>query len=109
MCLIFAFSAFNYFFNHEMVTGFFVALGFPTWLIYPMAIAKILGIVTVLTKFSPILKEWAYAGFFFNSTLALAAHLAVSDGQWLGAAMAMTAVLVSRISLPKVVSIAEKY
>jgi hypothetical protein len=84
-------------------------LGFPTWLIYPMAIAKILGIVAVLVKISPILKEWAYAGLFFNSTLALAAHLAVSDGNWPLAAMALTAVIVSRIFLPKAARITGKY
>ena len=109
MCLIFGFSIFNYFFNHEMVSGFFVALGFPTWLIYPMAIAKILGIVAVLTQISPFLKEWAYAGLFFNSVLALAAHLQVSDGQWPGAAIALTAVIVSRIFLPKAARITGKY
>jgi len=63
----------------------------------------------VLVKTPPILKEWTYAGFFFNAALALAAHFMVSDGYWPGAAMALTAVLVSRMFLPKVVGIAERY
>ena len=99
LCLIFLFSAFNYLFNHEMVSGFFVALGFPTWLMYPMALAKILGVLAVLTNMSSFLKEWAYAGFFFNALLAVAAHLMISDGEWQGATLALIAVVVSRAFL----------
>ena len=49
-------------------------------MIYPLAIAKILGVVAILTKRSHVLKEWAYAGFFFDFLLAFGAHIAISDG-----------------------------
>ena len=100
LTLIFGFSAFNYFFNYDMVSGFFVDLGFPTWLIYPMAIAKVAGVAVVWLKVPTTIKEWAYAGFFFNAILALTAHLMVADGMWQGALLALLAVITSRIYMP---------
>ena len=78
--LIFLFSAGMYIFNHSMAAGFYEALGFPTWLIYPSAIAKILAVVAILTRKSAFLKEWAYAGLFFDAVLATAAHAFHGDG-----------------------------
>lgn len=57
----------------------FARLGFPTWIIYPLAVAKILGIVAITTRKSAKLKEWAYAGFAFDFLLAAGAHIAVGD------------------------------
>ena len=92
---IMCFSVYNYFFNNEMIRGFFEAMGYPTYLIYPMAIAKLLGLVAVWGNFSKWLKEWAYAGFFFNSILAFFAHLMIGDGQQTGAVLAFVFVLTS--------------
>jgi len=39
---IMLFSVFNYFFNNEMIAGFYESMGYPKYLIYPLAIAKIL-------------------------------------------------------------------
>jgi len=68
-----------YIMKHEEMELTFAALGFPTWLIYPMATAKILGVIAVLTKFKKFVAEWAYAGFLFNLLLAVGAHLAVGE------------------------------
>nr|WP_321237626.1 DoxX family protein [uncultured Psychroserpens sp.] len=89
MSAIFLFSASMYLLNYERVSGFFVNLGFPTWLIYPLAILKFLGIVAILSKKSTFLKELAYAGFLFDAILALVAHLMVSDGEQMGALLAI--------------------
>lgn len=78
-----------------MISEFFVNMGYPTYLIYPLAIAKLLGLVAVWGNFSKWLKEWAYAGFFFNTVLAFFAHYMISDGQHMGAVIAFLAVLVS--------------
>ncbi|MEL6142032.1 MAG: DoxX family protein, partial [Bacteroidota bacterium] len=64
-------------------------LSFPTWLVIPLGIAKLLGLVAIWTKRSSWLKEWAYAGFFFDFLLALTAHLAAKDGGFGAAAMAL--------------------
>ena len=74
MCGIFLFSAGMYFSKYEIVKGFFEELNFPVWIIYPLAVAKILGVIAVLSNMNKTLKEWAYAGFFFDAVLATGAH-----------------------------------
>lgn len=58
----------------------FTRLGFPLYLMTMMGIWKIAGVVAVLAPKLPLLKEWAYAGFFFAMSGAVFAHLAVADG-----------------------------
>ena len=96
VCAIMAFSAFNYFFNYEMIAGFFESLGYPTYIIYPLAVAKILGIIAIVSDKSKFLKEWAYAGFFFDMVLALAAHLVANDGAYHFALIGLIALIISR-------------
>ncbi len=95
LTLIMFFSVYNYFFNHQAIVDFFVNMGYPTYLIYPLAVAKILGLIAVWGNFSKWLKEWAYAGFFFNTLLAFFAHYMVSDGEHMGAVIAFIVVLIS--------------
>lgn len=40
-------------------------LGYPVYFLTLLGIWKILGVVVVLIPKFPLLKEWAYAGFFF--------------------------------------------
>ncbi len=49
-------------------------LGFPEFIAYVLPVTKILGVVAILTRYSNTLKEWAYAGFFFDFVLAALAH-----------------------------------
>jgi len=92
----------NYIFNNEMIQGAFTSLGFPIWLIYPMAIAKILGVAAIWIPAVPKwLREWAYAGIFFNVILAAGAHMAVSDGSQGFAIIALVMVIVSRYTLSR--------
>lgn len=79
----------QYFFNHEMVVGMFESLKFPTYLIYPMGIAKTLGIAAIWFSKSETLKEWAYAGFTFNLLLGISAHLNVADNEFAGATICL--------------------
>jgi len=39
-----------YIFNNEMVSEVFTKLGYPTYIIYPLAITKILGLIAIWTK-----------------------------------------------------------
>ena len=89
LTLLFGFSAIMYFVQHDMVSETFLALGFPTFIIYPLAIAKLLGITAVWTNKSATLKQWAYAGFTFNAILAAGAHIAAGDGEFAGAIMGL--------------------
>lgn len=74
MCGIMLFSAQMYFRNTGMVEGFFKSLNYPTYIVIPLAVAKILGIIAILTNKIKWLKEWAYAGLFFDMVLASLAH-----------------------------------
>lgn len=49
-------------------------LGFPDFLAYVLPISKILGVAAILSGYSNTLKEWAYAGFFYDFVLAALAH-----------------------------------
>ena len=55
-------------------------LGYPIYILTILGIWKILGVVAVLMPKFPLLKEWAYAGFFFNMSGAVFSHVAVGDG-----------------------------
>jgi hypothetical protein len=41
-------------------------LGYPTYIIPFLGVAKALGVIAILVPGFPRLKEWAYAGFFFD-------------------------------------------
>ncbi len=90
-----AFSATMYFAKTEMVRGFFTQLEHPTYIVIPLAIAKILGIVAILYRKNAWLKEWAYAGFFFDGVLAASAHLNAHDGGQILSLLMVGATLVS--------------
>lgn len=54
-------------------------LGYPVYLLTLLGIWKILGVVAVLIPKFPLLKEWAYAGFFFVMSGAIFSHVASGD------------------------------
>lgn len=57
----------------------FTHLGYPAYLLTILGVWKILGVVAVLMPKFPLLKEWAYAGFFFVMSGAIFSHLASGD------------------------------
>src|SRR5579872_5964036 len=56
-----------------------IHLGYPVYLLTILGIWKILGVVALLIPKFPLLKEWAYAGFFFAMTGAVYSHIALGD------------------------------
>ena len=56
-----------------------IHLGYPVYLLTILGVWKILGVVALLVPKYPLLKEWAYAGFFFAMSGAIFSHIAVSD------------------------------
>ena len=56
-----------------------VHLGYPTYLLYILGVWKILGVIAILIPKYKLLKEWAYAGFFFAMTGAVISHNVVGD------------------------------
>lgn len=54
-------------------------LGYPVYFLTIIGIWKILGAVVVLIPKFPLLKEWAYAGFFFVMTGAIVSRIASDE------------------------------
>lgn len=97
LTLLMLFSVSMYFFNHNDVSQMFSNFGYPTYIIYPYAIAKLLGLFAIWNPNFKIIKEWAYAGFFFAFILAFFAHYMIGDGEQTGALVALILLIVSYI------------
>lgn len=54
-------------------------LGYPTYFLPIIGVWKLLGVVAVLVPKFPLVKEWAYAGFFFLMSGAILTHLIAGD------------------------------
>ncbi len=61
--------------GEDMITH----LGYPVYLLTLLGIWKVLGVIAVLIPKFPLLKEWAYAGFFFVMAGAIFSHIAIGD------------------------------
>ncbi|WP_276371783.1 DoxX family protein [Chryseolinea sp. H1M3-3] len=57
----------------------FTHLGYPIYFLTMLSIWKFLGVVAVLIPRFPLIKEWAYAGFFFAMSGAIFSHLVLGD------------------------------
>jgi hypothetical protein len=56
--------------------AFVLKMGYPGFFLSILGLSKLLGVVAILIPKFPLLKEWAYAGFFFTMTGALYSHIA---------------------------------
>ncbi|MEP2772976.1 MAG: DoxX family protein [Fulvivirga sp.] len=54
-------------------------LGYPAYFLIIIGVWKLLGVLVVLLPKFPVLKEWAYAGFFFVMSGAIVSHLVNGD------------------------------
>lgn len=59
------------------VDGFVRILGYPLYFVTILGVWKVLGAIAILVPRFPRLKEWAYAGIFFDLTGAAASSAAV--------------------------------
>ena len=55
------------------------SLGSPLYLLSILGVWKILGVIAILIPRFPLLKEWAYAGFFFAMSGAFVSHIVVGQ------------------------------
>jgi uncharacterized membrane protein YphA (DoxX/SURF4 family) len=65
--------------NVKEEVDFIINMGYPAYFLTILGIWKILGAVAVLIPKFPLLKEWAYAGFFFAMSGAVFSHLALGN------------------------------
>jgi len=97
LTLLILFSAGMYIFNHDEVSAMFINFGYPSYIIYPLAAAKLLGLMAIWNPKFIAIKEWAYAGFFFDFILAFFAHYMIGDGEQTGAIIALVLLILSYI------------
>jgi uncharacterized membrane protein YphA (DoxX/SURF4 family) len=55
------------------------AIGIPMYFLTIIGVWKLLGVIAILVPKFPLVKEWAYAGFFFVASGALYTHIAMGD------------------------------
>lgn len=60
---------------NEIVTR----LGYPLYMLSILGVWKILGVTAILWPKLPLVKEWAYAGFFFVMSGAAISHLVMKE------------------------------
>jgi uncharacterized membrane protein YphA (DoxX/SURF4 family) len=83
-------------------------LGYPAYFATIMGAWKLLGAIAIVVPGFPRVKEWAYAGFFFDLTGAAATRAFVGDGAadiaaplvFLGLVMASRALAPARRTIP---------
>ncbi|CAN5665885.1 DoxX family protein [soil metagenome] len=66
-------------FHSKEMVDLIVPLGYPLYFMYIIGVWKILGMTAILSPGFKLVKEWAYAGFFFLMTGALVSHLVSGD------------------------------
>lgn len=79
------------FFQAKGFVDIMVQLNYPLYLLYLLGVWKVLGSIAILLPRLPLLKEWAYAGFFFAMSGAVFSHLAVGDVKGIYAALSLLA------------------
>jgi len=55
------------------------SIGYPTCVLYIVGVWKVLAVGALLWRRLPRLREWAYAGVFFEMSGAVASHVLVGD------------------------------
>lgn len=60
------FSAATSFMENPDGAKMLAAIGYRPYVLHLLAVAKVLGVIAILTSGYPRLKEWAYAGFMFD-------------------------------------------
>ncbi|MEO6598557.1 MAG: DoxX family protein [Polyangiaceae bacterium] len=66
----------------KMTVDGITKLGYPGYIIPALGLGKCLAILALLWPGLPRLKEWAYAGIFFNMLGAVVTHVACHDATW---------------------------
>jgi len=70
-------------------------LGIPLSLLTLVGIWKLLGVTALLVPGFPRLREWAFAGFFFDLSGAAYLHIAAGDYAGAPASLVLVAILVA--------------
>jgi hypothetical protein len=95
-------GAITYFADYSMTSEMFTSLGVPIEIIYPLAIAKILGILAIWLIKNSLIKNLAYLGFALDLSFAIIAHLKAGDGGFYGPIIPLVLLIISYVFFLKV-------
>lgn len=95
-------GAITYFVDYEMTSEMFTSLGVPTEIIYPLAIAKVLGIAAIWLIKNSLVKKLAYLGFALDLTMAIASHFKAGDGGFYGPLIPLVLLIISYVFFQRV-------
>ena len=73
--LLMMWSFVMYHIRHEFASAFFEMLGYPAYVVYPLAWLKLMAAIVILTNRYSDVKEWVYAAYFFNVLLATSGYI----------------------------------
>ena len=91
--------------------GEMLRLGYPPHFAVLLGVWKVLGVVALLAPGYPLVKEWAYAGFFIDFSASVVAYAAAGDGvvSYIGPVVSMGALIASWYLRPQSRRLAETY
>lgn len=103
VALVYLGAAAFYITAHDMVAGMYEGiLHYPTYIIWPLAILKIIAAVVILWRSSTFLSDIAYAAMFWHLLLAASAHIGAGDPGWPPAIIAWVLLIVSFLTQNRV-------
>ncbi|MGB0979281.1 MAG: DoxX family protein [Croceimicrobium sp.] len=88
-------GAITYFVDYDNTAAMFTSLGVSKSVIYPLAIAKILGVLAIWLIPSRLIKNLAYLGFALNLLMAIGSHILANDGLFYGPIVPLVLLTVS--------------
>jgi DoxX-like protein len=95
---------------HQMVVGMYEnLLHYPSYIVWPLAILKIIAAVVILWRPSAMLADWAYGAMFWHLLLAASAHISVGDPGWPPSAVTWVLLIVSWLTVNRVRCVKSAY
>lgn len=79
LSLLFLYSGLMYLTDTAVIEGNYQDFEYPSYLVIPTALARIIAIGFILFRKPKWVMEWAYAGLFFDMVLASVAHHQADD------------------------------
>jgi len=110
VALVYLGGAAFYISMHDMVAGMYEqVLHYPTYIIWPLAILKIVGGVVILWRPNAMIADWAYGAMFWHLLLAFSAHIGAGDPGWPPSAVTWVLLIVSWLTANRVRKVKSAY
>jgi len=69
----------SYIIIHDTQAAYFEAFGYPTYLVYPLALLKFIAVLVIASHRYNDLRDMVYAAYFLNMVVALVGHVLYGD------------------------------